>query len=168
MNPESSSWHTPIPIPPTMDQSVVWSSPSASMAFEIPSSLAEANMDDSLISVGSDEPEPSSKLKANGHLGFVRYHRDALKQDLAAARQSSSSFRRLAFRLAAQIAARDARSNRTEQRLAETRLSEYLQSRTDENMIMRLTRTISTYEGQGRALLDQLKNWGYGTDISGK
>ena len=79
------------------------------------------------------------------------------------------SFRSLAFRLAAQIAARDARSNRTEQRLAEARLSEYLQSRRDGNAIERLKKTISTYDGQGRALLEQLKDWSRDVEgLSGK
>jgi hypothetical protein len=122
-----------------------------------------------MLSVGSIGPEPSSKLKANGHLGLVRYHRDALRHDLAAARLSASSSRRLAFRLAAQIAARDARSSRTEQRFAEARLSEYLRSRVDGDMIARLMRTISTYEGEGRVLLDQLKNWDHRMeDLSSK
>jgi hypothetical protein len=169
MNPDTSPWHTPASRPQAMKQSLIWSSPSASLAFDSSPPLGGSDMDDSAISMGYDDgPEPSSRLKANGHLGLLKRHREVLKHDLEASRMSASSFRRLAFRLAAQITTRDAQSSRIEQRLAEARLAAYLESRVDGNMISKLKRTISVYDDQGRALLDQLREWNHEVeDISG-
>jgi hypothetical protein len=98
-----------------------------------------------------------SQLVALGHVGLIKHHREAVKQELSHQRQVSSAYRKLAFRLAAQVSARDERLYQQQKALANSRRSEYLRDRKKDDMIGHLWSTIRTWESQGEALLHSLK-----------
>jgi chromosome segregation ATPase len=107
----------------------------------------------------SDPSELDSQLSALGHVGLVNHFRNGLKQDLVHEKLSSSAYRKLSFRLAAQVAARDARLLRHEKLIAASQLTNYVRSRKEDSMIDRLMATIEVYEEQGQSLWKTLSLW---------
>jgi hypothetical protein len=109
--------------------------------------------------------ELESNLSALGHVGIVKYQRDALRTQLNGQRlqterekQTAASLRRLTLRLAAQVSVKEARINSNAQALARSRLTQYVGSRQKDDVITQLQNGNREYHRQAQELLKILSD----------
>ena len=103
-----------------------------------------------------------SNLSALGHSGLVKLQRDLLITELRKqthltdhARESASSLRRLALRLAIHVSVKDSKLNSTSKALSRSHLHHYHDSHDSEVYAKQLRSVLKRYERQGEELLHE-------------
>jgi hypothetical protein len=98
------------------------------------------------------------------HLSFIKNQRNHLRAELKAhqiagveAKQSISSLRRLAFRMAVNISAKERQIATTARNLASSRKNNYLSTRDAERRIERLTKSLEEEEYRNKDILQCLE-----------
>lgn len=106
----------------------------------------------SIASLLGSDPD-SSELSSKGHLGLLKDQREKLRDELRATRNTNaaqkaslSSHRRVAFRLAADIAVKRARLESYARALKDTRKAGYETAKSHEAYIAELNATIDLHE----------------------
>jgi hypothetical protein len=112
-------------------------------------------------------PELESNLSALGHVGIVKYQRDALRVELGherlqkeRQRQAAASLRRLTLRLAAQVSVKEARVISNAQALSRSRATHYASSREKDGVITQLQSGLLEYQRQAQELYKILSDGG--------
>jgi chromosome segregation ATPase len=101
------------------------------------------------------------------HAGFLHHQRNSSLVFASQQSASASRFRHVSFRLAAHVAAREARLVNQERLIAARRLAEYVLERRNNEVVRGLREKLSTYQEIGDELLAMLLEGFSGTTVAG-